>query len=475
MNTQTKGVRTLNPTYEELLPKWERCSDVTDGQDALHDAREKYLPRLTDESDAAYKARLKRSNFFNASYRTIAGLVGMAFRKPPVIEVPAGIEGYLDDIDMAGYSLDDLAKDMVEDSLEYGVFGLMVDYPAMPENVTALSKASAEQLGLRPLIQYYDCESIINWRYARINNREQLILVVLKEEASIAEDQFSHKCEPRYRVLDLDDAGNYRQRVFRINDKNEDEQVGGDIYPLMNGNPIAAIPFRIVGAMDEPPLIDLIDANLAHYQINSDYRNGLHFTALPTPVIFGYTPEKAGEKLYIGSTSAWVFPDPQANAKFLEFTGQGLSELREALGELKQEMAVLGARMIADESRHVETLGATQIKRTGENSILANIVIDVSKAIEWALGVFTEWAGQTGECKYEISREFNPAGLDSQQLTAVLGWLQTGNMPLEVAVGLLNRADLTDLGIEEYQAKLDMQGPPRPAPNTLPPPTAKAA
>jgi hypothetical protein len=45
-----------------------------------------------------YKARLKRSDFFNGTWRTIAGLGGMAFRKPPTVEVPSGIEPYLDDV-----------------------------------------------------------------------------------------------------------------------------------------------------------------------------------------------------------------------------------------------------------------------------------------------------------------------------------------------------------------------------------------
>jgi hypothetical protein len=80
--------------------------------------------------------------------------------------------------------------------------------------------------------------------------------------------------------------------------------------------------------IDEPPLIDLVDANLALYGINADYRHGLHFTGLPTPVVSGYQPQKDGEKFYIGSTSAWVFPDPQAKAVFLEFTGQGLDALK---------------------------------------------------------------------------------------------------------------------------------------------------
>lgn len=467
MATKPAGVRTTNPDHDELMPQWQRCSDVVDGQDEIHKAGEKYLPKLTDEETAEYFARLKRSDFFNATWRTIAGMAGMAFRKPPVVEVPAAIEPMLTDIDMAGKAIDKLAKGLVEDMLEYGCFGLMVDHPSRPEGVKAITQAVAEQMGLRPVIRYYEIESVINWRYKRINNRWQLALVVLKESAEVGDDEFSHKADDRYRVLDLiqnaQGAWTYRQREFRINDKGEDEQVGSDMFPLLDGKPLSEIPFKIVGAMEEPPLIDLVDANIAHYQINSDYRHGLHFTGLPTAVVAGYQKTE-GEKLYIGSTSAWIFPDPQAKASFLEFTGQGLSETREALRALEQRMAVLGARMIADETTQAETLGGTQIKRAGENSILASIVLEVSDALGWALTIFAAWAGSPGEVKYQINRDFNPAGLDAQQLTALVGAVQAGQVSEAEFFDLLQRHDVVDAGktFEEHQAETEMQGPSRP-------------
>lgn len=459
------SVNTTHPTYNKLKPKWQRCSDCVDGQDAMHGARERYLPKLKDEDDASYTSRLKRSDFYNATWRTIAGLAGMAFRKPPVTKVPASVEGFLADIDMAGCSLDDMAKLLVEDMLEYGAFGLLVDHPPRPENTTGISVAAQEALGLRPTIQHYEIESVINWQYSRIRNAWVLSQVVLAESADISAKEFERKTEPRYRVLDLlGENGTYRQRVFKLNDKGDAEQVGPDVIPLMNGAPLSAIPFLIVGELDEPPLIDLVDANVAHYQVNSDYRHGLHFTGLPTAVVSGYNPTE-GESLYIGSTSAWVFPDPNAKASFLEFSGQGLSETREALHSIEQRMAVLGARMIADEGKQVETLGATQIKRAGENSILSSLVTQVSGAIEWALGVFCQWAGASGEVKYEINREFNPAGLGAQELTALVGAVQAGKLSDRELFGLLQRADLIDgaKSFDEHQAEVEMQGPARPA------------
>lgn len=431
MDLQKKGVATRHPEYEEYAPLWQRADDAAEGQHAIHKAATRYLPRLTDESDDAYKARLARSDFFNATWRTIAGFTGMAFSRDSKVDVPAALDPYLKDINLEGVSLNDLARDCVEDVLEYGRLGLLVDFPQKPNNVTAITVKAAEDLGLRPKIVVYSAEHCINWRFATVNGRKAVSMVVLTEEASIAEGEFDHKTETRYRVLDLFN-GAYRQRVFRKNDKNEDEQIGGDIFPLMNGKPMTFVPFCFVGtggkadAIDAPPLIDLIDANIAHYQINADYRHGLHFTGLPTPVISGYTTENSSEKFYVGSLSAWVFPDPQAKASYLEFTGQGLGAMQAALLDLEKRMAVLGARMLTDQARKPATATQAVIETQGENSILSAIVGSVSKAMEWALGVFAQWIGVTGEIVFEINREFLPTPLDPQMLRELVAGWQAG-------------------------------------------------
>jgi hypothetical protein len=492
------SVSTTHRDYDKFAPKWKRCRDCVSGQDAIHAAAEAYLPRLKDEDatgdvgyrgymiggDSNYQARLKRSDFFNGTWRTIAGLGGMAFRKSPTVQVPAGIAGYLDDINMAGVSMDGLAMDALDEVLSVGRLGVLVDHPPKPDNVTPLTVDVAARQGLRPMLQTYPAESIINWKFGRVANSWVLTMVVLQECVAVPEDEFKDKYEDRFRVLDLDPSGEYRQRLFkRENDK--DVQIGGDIYPLMNGRALDYIPFAILGAdgrgdqIDEPPLLDLVDSNIALYQINADYRHGLHFTGLPTPVISGYTPANESEKIYIGSTSAWIFPDPNAKAAFLEFTGQGLGELQKAIDNKKLEMAMLGARMIADETAKArETLGATQIKRQGENGVLSRIAQAVSEGLEWALGVFAEWAGHSGEVVYQINRDFQPTLIDAPTLTALVASLQAGALSMEEFFDLCQRGDMirAEVTFEQHQEQIASGGPPAPiAPPNAPPPDKQAA
>lgn len=470
MTAAKKGVRTLHPDYERLAPYWKDCRNVASGQRAMHTAGSQYIERLEEESDNAFTARLKRSNFFNGTWRTIAGLKGMAFRVDPTKELPAAVEGLAKDITLSGVSLNALASNIVEEVLEVGRVGVLVDHPPR-ENVSGLTVADSERLGLRPTMQFYPTESIRNWRFVRRANAWVLGMVTLGEKEPVGDDEFGHDTEDRYRVLDLDEAGHHRVRVFRVKD-DRDELVEGPFYPLLNNTPLDHVPFFIIGAtgtgdaIDEPPLIDLVDANIALYQVNSDRRHGLHFTGMPTAVVSGYTPQTEGEKLYVGSTSAWIFPDPNASASFLEFEGKGLSESRDMSADLKQEMAMLGARMLADESRKgVETLGGTQIKHQGENSMLGEIVGHISAGLEQALALFSRWAGHDAEVVYQINRKFLPVPMGPQEVTALVSAWQSGALSNEELFAKFQEGEVIDSTktFEEHQGQVDAQGPAKPS------------
>jgi hypothetical protein len=477
------GVRTKHKDYCKFENQWSRCRAVMAGQDAVHAATVSFLPKLKEQTDADYDAYKKRAVFYNASWRTVAGLVGMMFRKPPKQELPAKILPYLANINMQGSPFDQFSQDVSTDVLEVGRIGLLVDHPAQPikPDNTPVTVADAEAIGLRPTIQSYEAETIINWKYRNVNNATVLCLVVLTEQVALADnDEFSDKRETQYRVLDLQANNTYRQRMFRIDKNDKDEQVGADIIPLMNGKPLDFIPFVFIGpdgtnaCPEEPPLIDLVDLNLSHYRVTADYEHGVHFSALPTFWISGYQAitDKNGvaEKIYLGSQSAIILPQPEARVGFAEVQNKFESH-RNNLDAKKQEMATLGARMLADSSeKQVETFGATAIKHVAENSILAAIAISVSRGLAQALTWFSEWAGADSKIVYDINRDFMPVQMDAQTLTAIVAALQGGVFSQSEVFDLLKRGDMieADKTIEQHQGEIDTAPPPAPPSNTRP-------
>lgn len=466
------AVDTHHEEYDEYYDQWERCEHAAEGQDEIHEYGIKYLPRLSGQTDQEYKSYKQRALFYNATQRTIDGLTGLLFIKPPVTVYPAGIDAITKDITMSGVNLHQFAEMVAEEVVMLGRAGVLVDHPPMTE---ALTLAQAQDLGMRPYMRLYDAEAIINWKTQRIAGVEMLVLVVLEEEYEVQEDEFEYECKTQYRVLDLPE-GIYRQRVFRKDEKNN-WVVVETIFPLSQGNPIARIPFEFFGVrdntpcVDKPPLLDLVDVNLSHYRTTADYEHGLHFTGLPTPVVTGFYSDDQSAQLRIGSGTAWLLPDPAAKAFYLEFTGQGLSELREALRAKEAMMATLGARILAPERKVSETAQAAAIHQAGENSVLASIAQSISIGLTHCLEWVANWAGVPGECKIDINRTYLPNSLTYQDVQALVQSWQAGAISHQTLFDNLVKGDIiaADTSFADEQERIDLTAPGLPPTRTTPP------
>lgn len=433
-------VDTPHSDYTKFSTKWKKCRDVADGE--VKEAKESYLPPLSGHNgamDEEYKAYLARAHYYNATGRTVDALSGMVFSSAPVIEWPESNQ-FIDDVTLSGCSLQECSNEIVEDVLKTGRLGCLVDHTGKGENLT---KAEAEQRNIRPKFALYPTESIINWRFGRVNGKYQLVLVVLKEniEEPRADDLFVTEVKTQYRVLLLD-KGVYLQQIWEKG-KGSDYVMTSNVAPTLKGKPFDYIPFRIFtpsGAerMEQPPLMDLVETNLAHYRTSADYEHGVHFAGLPT--LFGSGFElKEGENFPIGSAQAFVVTNPQADAKFLEFEGAGLGEVRQNLDRKEQHMATLGARLLQESPRQVETAEAVSTKQNGENSVLASVATSVSKGLSWCMQIAAEWEGISEDVSVELNTDYLPETVDAQTISALLQAVQGGKLSKESFVYNLKR------------------------------------
>jgi hypothetical protein len=468
------AVNNTHEDYKEMCGKWKRCRDASEGQDAVHKAGTEYLPMLADQSSAEYHAYKTRASFYNATWRTISGLQGMLFRKPPVVEVAEVVKPMLEDVSLCGENLHMFALEVLEEALTVGRVGIFVDYPTIdPIHNT---QADSKLLGLRPIMKQYCTESIINWKESVIGNTCILSMVVLSEEVAIpGKDEFDIAEGTQYRVLDLtlmekEDGTKetvYRVRVFTIDPKTGLDVLVSTAYPMIKGKYLSTIPFFVVGTdcveidPDTPPLIDLVDINLSHYRTNADYEHGCHFTGLPTPVISGYTPEKEGQSFGIGSMTAWVFPRPDARATYLEFTGQGLKALESNLTRKETQMTVLGARMLESKPSNGDSKGDAAVNMGGEQSILAALSQAASIGIERALTAFSKFAGSDQPVKFRLNKDFFPMPMSALNLTALVASWQNGAISYQTLFDNLQRGEIVDIDqtVEAELAGMDQHKP----------------
>jgi hypothetical protein len=447
-------VNSTHPDYDANALAWQRARDVFAGEDAVKAAGEKYLPRLDCQDDTEYRAYKNRASFFNASARTADGFVGLIFRRDPTFKLPDANNGitdalteFVEDADMLGTSLAAFSKKLVTEIINVGRAGTLVDW-----------NEEAEQ---RAYAVAYAAENIINWRTERVNGRNVLTLLVLKETSQTPTDE-SDPYEPeviqQLRVLKLvpsQGATNhtkadwsYQVELWQLLPENQSAngaqsrgkkkwQLTATITPLRLGKPLPLIPFVFHGPrhslpdVDKIPLADIIAVNLDHYRLGADYKHGMHFTALPTAWVSGF--DKAAS-LRIGSSTAWVAETPGATAGFLEFHGQGLSTFERALDRDEQLMAVLGTRMLESKKRVGETAAAIELRQSGENSILNTVSLSLSSSLTQVLR-WVYWWNSTEPIPDAIgpdlvlatlNNDFSITGMSALEITALVAAWQAG-------------------------------------------------
>lgn len=438
---------TFHIEYQYALPDWEVCRDLAGGERRVKAAGEKYLPRLTGQSDKEYNAYRFRAALLGAFGRTVEGLGSMVFRKPATRDLAASVAKYEADIDNQGTSLDAFALAVVREMLTTGRCGILVNFNGRSKG--DLTIAEAERANLRPVLLMYPAETILDWRTSRINNRLQLSMVKLREiiQRPSADDPWKLESVVQYRVLELVGGKFYEDAVYQEAEGGEWIEVAR-VRPMFGGRPLGYIPFEIVGGLSvgKPPLLDLAYVNLSHYRHSADYENGLHWSGVPTPVFVGSFADVGPDGLEVKEvtlgSSAGVHLR-EGSAFFLEYQGNGLEGgLGLAMDRAVENMAKLGARLLEDQKRAAESYETVALNRQSETSILAAVANTVSQSIVRCLGWFALWTGSNEPSSYWLSSDYLPIEMSAQELTALLAAWQGGLVSMPEALERLKAGEI---------------------------------
>lgn len=469
------GVTTEHKDYAKHSPTWAKCRDAVEGEDAIKAKREMYLPRLTGQSLAEYNAYLQRAMFYGASSRTVQGLVGAIFRKPPQIECGKDLEDRLKSIGGDGESIEQIGRDVAREQLETARVGILLD-------------AEEASLGknAEPFLEVFPTEAITNWRCGVVNGREQLVLVVLKESyhESTSPDGFEVKEAPQYRVFRLmatDTQKPYCQ-VEKWRQTGELDVNSGSKVWIMVGEPVIlkmwggrTVPFipiclggpeGIGDDCEKPPILDLVNVNLSHYRTSADLEHGRHFTCLPQVWIAG-----AGSNtgvMTIGSAVAWMFEEPHAKADYLEFSGEGLKHLSEALKEKQQLMAVQGARLLEEQKKVGEAADTVRLRQAGERSVLANIAQSTGDMLQRCLSWVALWmSASPDEVVVTMNQDFDSMAMDGPTMASLMAMAQGGLISWDSFFFNLKRGEvIPDERTAEEERALIEDGPPMGVPTS---------
>lgn len=456
---------TRSPEAEKQAHAVTLVRDLWGGTETVRSRTTEYLPKAPAEEPENYSTRLLRSVFTNFFRRTVEGLVGFIFRRDPVLndDVPVVIrgesdeegvrtkEGHWENIDLAGTHGDVFLRELEVDAVETGHAGILVEYPdtstapiaRMPNG----QPTREADLQFRPYWVPIRKEHILSWRTTLEHGRLVLTQLVLMECEYVADGQYGEKMEERYRVITRSPTGTVGFSVFKITPDKKVIQVGlPGIYKNQTEIPFAEV--RTSGSYDflcsTPPLLDLAYLNIAHYQQASDYATSLHMTCVPMLFTAGVqTTNEKGEPVKIGTHSAIMAADPNAKAMYVSHDGQSLGACKQALDDLKTDMATLGLSMLAPDKRAAETAQAKRIDKGTSDSSLAVMARALQDAAERALGFHAKYLGLPSGGSVTINRDFESMTMTPELMNAWAAFIATGFPKEEVVEALKQSGNLS--------------------------------
>ena len=421
-------VSTQNPDYSKYISVWTQTRDAVRGTVAVKEKKHQYLP-VPDNSSGderkgtetvRYRQYMKRALYTNFTGRTKNALVGAAFRKNPIIELPEELNYLINDATGDGLSLTQMAKDELSNLMETGRGAFLVDFP---ESEDGLSAEEVARMDLRASIIPYTAEQVINWKSDVVRGRKTLTSVVIAENYLEPIDEFDHSIETQYRVLRLRPDG-YTQQLYR-----EDKPYTDEIYPKMaDGTNWMEIPLIFFGAknndstIDDAPLADIAEINIAHFRNSADYEESCFLVGQPSLFIthslsFEQFQQYNPQGIKLGSRAGHVLGET-GGADLLQANPNQL--VMEAMKAKEQQMVAIGARIITDRADR-ETAEAARIRFASENSVLGDVVGNLSDAIVKAIN----WVGMfmgvdTSSVRFEINREFYDRDIDPQLIMSMV-------------------------------------------------------
>jgi hypothetical protein len=174
-------------------------------------------------------------------------------------------------------------------------------------------------------------------------------------------------------------------------------------------------------SVDSAQLADIAEVNLAHYRNSADYEESCFLTGQPTLFITtSLSAEQFAEMnpngIKLGSRAGHVLGET-GSANLVQADANTI--VREAMNSKMAEMIAIGARIITDRGQN-ETAEGARIRFASENSVLGDVVHNLSEALEKCIYWVAEFMGVTGEIEFYLNTEFYDKSVDPQLIMSMV-------------------------------------------------------
>lgn len=400
-----------NTAWVNMEPHWGLIETLLGGTYKIRKGHRKFLPQEPRELDEAYDNRLQRSVLAPYYVRLERMLAGMLTRKPVRLDdVSDVIREQLFDVDLQGNDLQTWLFSTARQCIRYGHVGVLVDAPAAGQNG-------------RPYWVSYTPRDILGWRSELKDGKQELTQLRLMEKIVVPDGLYGEKQVEQVRVL--------TPGAFEIHQKDQK----GDFVVIDEGRTsLSEIPFSVaysnrMGLLESiPPLADIAELNLQHYQVQSDLSNQLHISAVPMLALFGFPA--AAEEISAGPGEALALPEG-ASAQYIEPAGNSYEAQFRRLEQIAAQInelglaAVLGAKLVG------ETAEAKRIDRSQGDSTMMVVAQQMQDMIDNCLRFHAEYMQESNAGSSLVNRDFMGTRLEPQEIQALLQLYTAGTITQE--------------------------------------------
>jgi hypothetical protein len=410
-----------------MMPDWSVMAAVTNGTNYLRDMSETYLPQEPREDDDAYQTRVDRSVLSPYTSRLIETAAGAILRKPIHVEGDPYWLDLIQNIDGLGSNINEYARRALVSSLTYGHSAILVDYPAA---AGAMNLAEERAMGRRPYFVHVDAAQIWGWRKEPITNR--LLQVRIHDYDVRPLNEFGEEQIEQMRVIypgryDLYTLG---QEVVEFS------STGG--YSL-DEIPLVPIYSNRRGLLiSQPPLLDIANLNITHYQRQADLIHALHIAAMPTLVLEGWDDTTGSATMGVNYAIAM---QPGNKAYYVQADATSFDAQMAELQSLESQMSTLGVTKLFGQKFVAESAEAKRIDQAQSNSVLSIISQELESALNQAFEFAAQYVGIEAP-EITIDRDFDYYRLIGQDVSVLTQLNQMGKISDAMLLEVLRRGEV---------------------------------
>jgi hypothetical protein len=415
----------LSSDYRAVAGKLAIVDDVYRGD------VKKYLPQWTKEPDSAYKSRLQRTKFNNVYKSIVSGFPGLLSRLENEDSLYDQLLDCKDNIDMQGNSLQSFQWEVDLAVITHGCAGVLVDMPRLERDEDGETIGDDPQRAYLVMVNRRD---IISWEESYSDGYCELERVTIRR--CIERPVGIYGSEKITTYKSFFDDGSYRTEVICVNNNGGEKERYYAVMLEYGQSTLEEVPLTIYSATDiyplssEPPLYNVAELNLSHYELYSEYRDIIHKINFPTAVRIGVINSgcEVPPPMILGSNSGIDVPK-DGDFKFASPDGSVLATDRAELDALLSAMNEQSLRFLSGASGAAKTATEALLSSTQVQATMAGIARLKTSFLQ---EINRKWAAYYGDvieqCDIGVNQDLLKLPLDAQTLSALSGMASSNQL-----------------------------------------------